>query len=88
MIETRTIMRPVEAKCEVLFYIHGTPICWDPHFAPDPEFDYKENGAIRYFDTREEAEKTMEEIYKDAMFLKTEVREKVIPLNYFEKEVI
>ena len=59
MIETRTIMKPVEAKCEVLFYIHGTPICWDPHFAPDPEFDYKENGAIRYFDTREEAEKAI-----------------------------
>jgi len=85
MIETRTIMRPVEAKCEVLFYIHGTPICWDPHFAPDPEFDYKENGAIRYFDTREEAEKAMEEIYKDAMFLKTEVHEKVTPLYFIER---
>ena len=85
MIETRTIMKPVEAKCEVLFYIHGTPICWDPHFAPDPEFDYKENGAIRYFDTREEAEKAMEEIYKDAMFLKTEIREKVTPLYFIER---
>ena len=84
MIEIRTIMRPVEAKCEVLFYIHGTPIRYDLHFAPDPEFDYKENGAIRYFDTREEAKKVMEEIYKDAMFLKTEVREKVTPLHFSE----
>lgn len=84
MIETRTVMRPVEAQCEVLFYIHGTPICWDPHFAPDPPFDYKENGTIRYFDTREEAEKAMKEIYKDAMFLNTEVREKVIPLYFTE----
>ena len=81
MKEIRTVKIPVTVDCEVLYYLYITPVCWDPHFAPDPPHPYRKNGRTVYFTTREAAEKKLEKYKKECLYATVEIRKKVTPLD-------
>lgn len=77
----RTILVPVEKECEVLFCIHCSPICCDPHFAPGEPFYVKQNGEILYFDNEEDAKVAMKKLEEEYLFVEMEIEEKITPIS-------
>lgn len=81
-LEVRTVMKPVEKLCDVKYYVWAIPI-GDPHFVDPPPFVLED----KYFETKEEAEKLLEEWEKKGAWLEYEIREKIteIPEEYYNK---
>lgn len=71
-LEIRTKCVPVEKLCDVKYYVWARPIV-DPHFQVPPSF-ILEN---KYFETRAEAEKLLEEWEKKGAWLTYEIRERI-----------
>lgn len=79
MIEERRIMMPVVKTCEVRYYIEGD-FNFDLHFYIPPTPVVDKNDEVIYFDTRELAEKYIEE-NREKFFCMLTVKEEVIPME-------
>ena len=71
-LEIRTRCVPVEMLCDVKYYVWASPI-GDPHFSVPESFVLED----KYFETRAEAEKLLEEWKKRDAWMEYEIRERI-----------